>query len=456
MGFKALTALYLTLTLIFMAHSFNLFGGLEDEKSIKSAAFARLDDYRNEMRKKATEIDAMLRYISAMDSIDHGMKHVFTTLRASFTEIPARWAANYDFLSTDLLDTTDLEISTAILGRDAFVPTSMSESHTAPTLAEAAGTTQQSSSDDAASYSTIFQIMVHLRRDWTDQGAEVRQRIYGSMVRALATHMEDKSQAQGRPRILIPGAGLSRLALEIAHGIGAAVDCCESSKIFALATRNLFKSAAAGKSHTFYPLIHTPFQDDWDFATRLEPFHTPDKGEAVRAWREGKVQGSVSLQLANCSTFYREASFASSFDAVASSFFIDTGDVLQNIAIIAHVLRPGGVWVNAGPLHYHQPSLPLSHKDVLALAASMGFELVHEERIVSDYAGESRVSMKPEHYEIPLCVWRLARPEERLSPEATAMMSHFMNTAHEPNQNASVITGQGKAEWPSPNFKLVP
>mmetsp|Transcript_33778 Transcript_33778/g.107274 ORF Transcript_33778/g.107274 Transcript_33778/m.107274 type:complete len:88 (-) Transcript_33778:38-301(-) len=41
---------------------------------------------------------------------------------------------------------------------------------------------------------------------------------------------------------------------------------------------------------------------------------------------------------------------------------------------IHSLLRPGGLWVNIGPLEYHGPALPLALSDVTALAKDMGFQ----------------------------------------------------------------------------------
>jgi hypothetical protein len=51
---------------------------------------------------------------------------------------------------------------------------------------------------------------------------------------------------------------------------------------------------------------------------------------------------------------YSKPEHAGAFDAVATCFFIDTAPVaMEYIEVIKHVLRPGGVWVNCGPLSFH-------------------------------------------------------------------------------------------------------
>ena len=47
-------------------------------------------------------------------------------------------------------------------------------------------------------------------------------------------------------------------------------------------------------------------------------------------------------------------SYASSYDAVATCFFIDcSNNILACLQTIAYILKPGGYWINFGPLLYH-------------------------------------------------------------------------------------------------------
>lgn len=44
----------------------------------------------------------------------------------------------------------------------------------------------------------------------------------------------------------------------------------------------------------------------------------------------------------------------SAFDCVVTCFFLDTAhNVVEYIECIHHCLKPGGHWINLGPLLYH-------------------------------------------------------------------------------------------------------
>jgi carnosine N-methyltransferase len=65
------------------------------------------------------------------------------------------------------------------------------------------------------------------------------------------------------------------------------------------------------------------------------------------------------------------------YDALVSHFFIDTAtNILSYLETIHAMLKPGGVWINFGPLLYgSMPALQLSMDEVIAMAESLGLEL---------------------------------------------------------------------------------
>lgn len=71
---------------------------------------------------------------------------------------------------------------------------------------------------------------------------------------------------------------------------------------------------------------------------------------------------------------YSKPEHAGAFDAVATCFFIDTAPVaMEYIDVIKHVLRPGGVWVNCGPLSFHwQSPDPAEEADASSVDARYG------------------------------------------------------------------------------------
>ena len=90
------------------------------------------------------------------------------------------------------------------------------------------------------------------------------------------------------------------------------------------------------------------------------------------------------------------------WDAVATCFFLDTAhNVVDYVERIAHILRPGGVWVNLGPLLYHFANTPgavsieLSYSELRHVVQACGFDLVEEEHpVATAYIGNPRSMME--------------------------------------------------------------
>merc|ERR1739846_48234 len=56
---------------------------------------------------------------------------------------------------------------------------------------------------------------------------------------------------------------------------------------------------------------------------------------------------------------YSDGAFVSSQDCVVTSFFIDCAhNVVEFIELIHRILKPGGKWINFGPLLYHFAEIP--------------------------------------------------------------------------------------------------
>ena len=83
--------------------------------------------------------------------------------------------------------------------------------------------------------------------------------------------------------------------------------------------------------------------------------------------------------------------FQNSFDAVATCFFIDTAhNIVEYLETVWHVLKPGGYWVNLGPLQWHwadahtylgddELSIEISLADVQRIAQRLGFVFLKRE-----------------------------------------------------------------------------
>jgi len=73
-------------------------------------------------------------------------------------------------------------------------------------------------------------------------------------------------------------------------------------------------------------------------------------------------------------------SHQNSWDAVVTCFFLDTANnIIQFVEIIHQILKPGGIWLNLGPLLYHysdmlhEQSIELSQDELIDIVNKVGF-----------------------------------------------------------------------------------
>ncbi|KAF9640901.1 hypothetical protein BFW01_g12707 [Lasiodiplodia theobromae] len=257
---------------------------------------------------------------------------------------------------------------------------------------------RDTASDAASSKTHVQQALKHFVRDWSADGRHERDPVFPCILHALKQEFvpetrEDRaaSNATTEPpiRVLVPGAGLGRLAHEIAALGHFEVTTNEWSAYTNVAYRFLTTllrpPPQSPTTITFHPFI------DWlshqrtttsltrpitipDFLPPVPPPYPPSPPSP---------QSQVLLIEADFTTL------TGTYDALITLFFIDTAaNLLAYFHSIHALLRPGGVWVNAGPLLWGTGArLQLSLDEVVALAEGVGFEFV-ERRDEEGLCGE--------------------------------------------------------------------
>ncbi|KAJ3858737.1 N2227-domain-containing protein [Lentinula novae-zelandiae] len=233
-------------------------------------------------------------------------------------------------------------------------------------------------------------------RDWSAEGQEERETSYGPMKDALLAHFSDIPKEERRNfRVLVPGAGLGRLAYDIAS-LGFACQGNEFSHYMLLASFLILNKTERPNMHTIYPYVHS-FSNVPDRTSMLRPIKIPDVEPTLPS-------GSVfSLVAGDFEEIYGGESDpnepqAGLWDAVMTCFFIDTAkNIVNYLRIIHKILAPGGVWINLGPLLWHwennhtnDPSIELDLVEVKQLAAMVGFEIENERTIDATYTTNSQ------------------------------------------------------------------
>merc|ERR1712232_1010019 len=116
---------------------------------------------------------------------------------------------------------------------------------------------------------------------------------------------------------------------------------------------------------------------------------------------------------------YDAAAKRASFDACVTAFALDNSpNILRFVRIIAHIVRPGGLWANFGPLAYdqehdesHGHGVELSWEE-LKCALSNFFEVVEENFIDSFHASNMESMMQMQYNCIYFTAVRNSTPSE--------------------------------------------
>lgn len=212
-------------------------------------------------------------------------------------------------------------------------------------------------------------------RDWSAEGAAERETSNGVILRdldaafpvrhgSLATNaaldtmpdshkMIDKNEI----KILVPGAGLGRLTLDICAA-GFWVEGNEISYHALLASQYILNYIPADQTFNLYPFA-TQFSNRVSRKDQLRCVKIPDvhPGTILReASQHQRIHAfdRMSMTASDFILLYNGLEKQDMFDAVCTVFFIDTApNLLRYIETVRNCLKSGGLWMNIGPLLWH-------------------------------------------------------------------------------------------------------
>lgn len=211
-------------------------------------------------------------------------------------------------------------------------------------------------------------------REWSADGAVEREKCFVPIVKTLNEEFSTRSKDlpsydKSQLKVLVPGAGLGRLVFDICHA-GFSVEGNEISY------HELFASSLA--------LNHTKMAGQFTIApwalncsnhiNRAEQFRTyevPDIHPETELSKD--IDGTnvpsherMSMSTGDFCVVYNQLDAQSTFDAVATVFFIDTApNIIRYIEAVRNCLKPNGIWINLGPLLWHHAARPQPSGDEL-------------------------------------------------------------------------------------------
>ena len=193
--------------------------------------------------------------------------------------------------------------------------------------------------------------------------------------------------------MLVPGAGLGRLAWEIANR-GFECQGSEFSLYMLFASNFLLNKCGSVDSYKIHPYVHE-FCNNKASKDQLKEISFPDKDTGMLP-----EDAKFSMAAGDFVDVFSGPEYVSSQDCVVTCFFIDCAhNILEFVHIIHRVLKKGGMWINLGPLLYHfsdiknEDSIEPDYSTLRAIIKDLGFEFVSEDESVACSYSQNPASM---------------------------------------------------------------
>lgn len=236
-------------------------------------------------------------------------------------------------------------------------------------------------------YKNVSKVRSTLRqlvRDWAEEGKIERDMCYKPILNELNRIFPENKENFS---VLTPGAGLARLTFEIVS-LGFKSQGNEFSYFMLIASDYILNKTNKPEEFEIFPFIHD-FSNVLTVNDVFRSIKIPDccpslvlNPDAEFSMVAGEFIEVYSKQL-------------ETWDCVVTCFFMDTANnIIQYIETIYNTLKPGGYWINFGPLLYHyadmgdELSIELSWEEFRAVVIKMGFLLEQESQQESWYASD--------------------------------------------------------------------
>ncbi|KAM0791356.1 hypothetical protein ACM66B_005823 [Microbotryomycetes sp. NB124-2] len=258
-----------------------------------------------------------------------------------------------------------------------------------------------------AEYERLRSTLRQCVRDWSSTGKPERDSVYVPILEALDETFRDfDKEARANIRVLVPGAGLARLAWEIVC-LGFTCQANEFSLYMIIASSLILNNIERVDQYTFHPFVHT-FSN---FRSKRDLLAATTLPDVLPTDTKGSL-GDFSFAAGDWLDIYGKDQDGA-WDCIVTCFFIDTSrNIVEYLELIHRLLRPGGTWINCGPTLWHfentegAHSIELMMDDVKALAKRLGFVFQQEREVETTYTSNRRSLLR---YEYTTAFWVATR-----------------------------------------------
>lgn len=265
--------------------------------------------------------------------------------------------------------------------------------------------------DSAPSRTAVQGLLQTFVREWSVEGLQERDGCFQRLLGALDGHF-GSSREGAAPRVLIPGAELGRLALEV-RSRGFEAEACEGRPLYFYGSE-LLRGAKQGEHRLQVFANNTCNRFAMDDHLRVTPVPDVDVGE----------QQLPAVRFGEFLDLYGTASSKATFDGALTAFALDSSsNIFRYVRTMAHSIRPGGVWANFGPLAYdndhdeaHGQCFELSWEE-LRHVVSHFFDISKEEFVDALHAANANSMMQVQYSCVHFIATRNETPAEGIGEQ---------------------------------------
>lgn len=258
-----------------------------------------------------------------------------------------------------------------------------------------------------ADHSKVRSTLHSVVRDWSREGEAERRQSYDPLLAELKRLVQPVERG-ARARVVVPGAGLARLVLEIAIA-GYASQGNEFSYHMLLCSNFFLNMGLPVESIPIYPFVDQP-SNVRVASDRCRVVRVPDICPSdMLVQRDGEPPLDFSMAAGEFLEVYDGQD--DHWDAVVTCFFVDTAPVaVDYVDAIFRLLKPGRPWINLGPLLYHwvpssreddddrySQSIELAWDELKHVILARGFRIVNEEWRPATYTSNPRSMMRTQY-----------------------------------------------------------
>lgn len=232
--------------------------------------------------------------------------------------------------------------------------------------------------DEAVSVTDpILHVIIAMMRDWADASVGIRDALLDPVTLRLVRAIKaSKTVTVSNARVWIPGCGMGRLTMDVLFSLGCTVVASDES-VAMLASFAQFLRWQRCHIHPAAGCMSAAVDGDHG-RSRKDEIQLPVKMRTALKSALDDCRLELELRSISCSD-QRKAEF----DAIGTLFVLSKVPDLPNVVgALAAALKPGGVWVNCGPLQAHHSSqtVGFTFEELIALAEAKGFQVIEDQR----------------------------------------------------------------------------